>query len=107
MLFVTLFNARPGTALESTRRRLEWENPEGVKVLSEYWLPTNSPRVVIVTEADDMTKVMDTHMAWDAYFDMQTFPAITAEEGMRHARERMTQPGAIPGMKAGAVPVAR
>lgn len=96
MLFVTLFNARPGTAAESTRRRLEWMNPEGVKTIAEYWLPTTSPRVVMVAEAEDMATLMATHMAWDPYFEMQTFPAITAEEGMRNARTMMAQAGAAP-----------
>lgn len=96
MLYVTLFNARPGTAMESTRRRLDWENAPDVKIIGEYWLPSNSPRVVLISEAESMDRVMDTHLAWDAFFEMQTFPAITADEGLRHARERMAQMGTMP-----------
>jgi len=50
VLFVALLTTKPGpTFQEGGSRRLRWEYPEGVNVLAEYWLETDSPRVVSVT----------------------------------------------------------
>jgi hypothetical protein len=55
VLFVALLKTRPGSTFqEGGTRRLEWEYPEGVNVLAEYWLETDSPRVVSVMETDSM-----------------------------------------------------
>jgi len=49
MLFVALLDTRPGSTFqEGGSRRLQWEYPEGVNVLAEYWLETDSPRVVSI-----------------------------------------------------------
>ena len=46
MLFVALLGTKPGnTFQEGVARRLQWEYPEGMNVLAEYWLETESPRV--------------------------------------------------------------
>jgi hypothetical protein len=47
MLFVALLKIRGhGTFQEGVARRMQWAYPQGVRVLGEYWLETESPRVV-------------------------------------------------------------
>ena len=49
MLFVALLSTRPGSTFqEGGARRLQWDYPEGANVLAEYWLETDSPRVVAI-----------------------------------------------------------
>ena len=53
MLFVALLSTRPGnTFQEGVAKRLQWDYPEGANVLGEYWLETESPRVVAIVEAE-------------------------------------------------------
>ena len=77
MLFVALFTTRGGgTFQEGTARRLQWQVPEGVNVLAEYWLETEAPRVVVIFEAQ-----------------IEVFPAVTGEQGMEMARQAMSGEG--------------
>lgn len=56
MLFVALLKTRFGSTFrEGATRRLGWEYPEGVNVLAEYWLETDSPRIVAIMEAESMS----------------------------------------------------
>ena len=55
MLFVALLSTCSRTAIqEGATRRLQWQYPEGANVLAEYWLETESPRVVAVVEAESV-----------------------------------------------------
>ncbi len=81
MLFVTVLKAHPGTLAEMAARRLQWKYPEGVKPVAEYWLQTD--------EADHVHHIMALRMDWDDLFDMQTFPTVTAEEGIETLKQTM------------------
>ena len=92
MLFVVLLSTKPGaTFQEGGARRLQWEYPEGMNVLAEYWLETDSPRVVSIVEVNDMAPFGATRMAWGDLFEIQAFPAVTAEQGMEMLRQAMSQ----------------
>jgi hypothetical protein len=54
LLFVALLTPRPGTTFQEGERRVQWQYPEGMNVLGEYWLETDSPRVVSIMEAESM-----------------------------------------------------
>ena len=57
MLFVALLKLRDqaaGDFQEGVTRRMQWDYPEGANVLAEYWLETDSPRVIAVMEAESM-----------------------------------------------------
>jgi hypothetical protein len=55
MLFVALLSTRPRTTFqEGATRRLQWQYPEGANLLAEYWLETESPRVMAVVEAESV-----------------------------------------------------
>jgi hypothetical protein len=91
MLFVTLCKEKAGTARERSVRRLEWHHPPGYKVIAEYWLQTPDPRVIVITECDDIAPIMRSTSEWDDVFEMTVVPAATAEVGMQLAREAMSQ----------------
>ena len=91
MLFVALLKPR-GTATfqEGVARRMQWDYPEGVRVLGEYWLETESPRVVAVMEADSMDAFGQIRMHWNDMFEIEVFPAVTGEQGMEMTRQAMS-----------------
>ncbi len=90
MLFVALLSAKPGSTFqEGGARRLQWGYPEGMNVLGEYWLETDSPRVVSVFEAEDMEPMGQIRMQWGDLFEIEVFPAVTAEQGMGMLRQAM------------------
>jgi len=91
MLFVTLLKSRASTSMERIARRLEWQYPEGVRVVAEYWLQTPDPSVVAVTEADSIGPIMAATAPWEDVFDITVIPAVTAEEGMAIARQAMSK----------------
>lgn len=91
MLFVALLTLRPGTTFqEGGARRVQWQYPEGVNVLGEYWLETDSPRVVSIMEAESMAPFGAIRMEWGDMFEIEVFPAVTAEEGMEMVRQTMS-----------------
>ena len=91
MLFVALLTVvRPGaTFQEGGARRLQWEYPEGLNVLAEYWLETDSPRVVSIVEADGMEPFGQLRTQWGDLFEIEVYPAVTAEQGMGMLRQAM------------------
>ena len=90
MLFVTLLTTKPGSTFqEGGARRLQWSYPEGLNVLGEYWLETDSPRVVSIMEADGMEPFGQLRMQWGDLFEIEVYPAVTAEQGMGMLRQAM------------------
>ena len=91
MLFVALLkNRAAGTFQEGVARRMQWDYPEGGRVLGEYWLETESPRVVSIMEADSMDAFGQIRMHWNDMFEIEVFPAVTGEQGMEMARQAMS-----------------
>jgi Protein of unknown function (DUF3303) len=91
VLFVALLTTRAGgTFQEGVARRLQWQYPEGANVLAEYWLETESPRVVTVIEAQSMDAFGQIRMDWGDMFEIEVFPAVTGEQGMEMARQAMS-----------------
>lgn len=94
MLFVLLLETKPGTTFqEGGTRRLQWQYPEGMEVLAEYWLETDSPRVVSIVEAESMAPFGAIRMHWGDLFEIDVFPAVTAEQGMEMVRQGMSEQG--------------
>ena len=87
MLCITLMKPKPNSSIVQRReRRLQWQYPEGMKVLAEYWLATSDPAVITIAEADDAGVIRKAMEQWDDVFDYNVFPAITAEQGLAAAR---------------------
>ena len=59
--------------------------------MAEYWLETESPRVVAIMEADSMAPFGEIRMVWGDLFDIEVFPAVTAEQGMEMLRQSMSE----------------
>ncbi len=92
MLFVMLLSAKPGaTFQEGGARRLQWNPPEGMNMLGEYWLETDSPRVISIFETEDMAAMGQIRMEWGDLFEIEVFPAVTSEQGMQMLRQAMAQ----------------
>lgn len=89
MLFVSLMRLREGKMQSAMAQRMQWEYPEGIKLVGEYWLATNDPKVISIYEADNPDSVNDLQVTWDDAFDIKIFPATTAEEGMAWIKNMM------------------
>ena len=59
-------------------------------VIAEYWLETDSPRVIAIMEADSMAPLGQMRMDWGDLFEIEVFPAVTGEEGMEMLRQAMS-----------------
>ena len=51
MLFVVQLEVTGGTPEERIARRAQWQYPEGVKVIAEYWLQTDGYSVISILGA--------------------------------------------------------
>lgn len=56
MLYGMVIKGHPGTGNERAVRRLQWQYPEGVTSVAEYWFGTDDPSVVATVETDDHYK---------------------------------------------------
>ncbi len=89
MLFVALFKVTGGTPTENIARRAQWQYPEGIQLVAEYWLQTGDPVVISIFEADSVAPIMAITTEWGDVFDITVVPAITAEEGLELAKQMM------------------
>lgn len=91
MLFKSLGRARGTCAQHDViARRMEYHFPEGLRVLGEQWPQAGDPAVVLISEADEIGPLIAATAYWADAYDFTTFPALTAEEGMRLAGERQS-----------------
>ncbi|GAB4253281.1 MAG: hypothetical protein Kow00122_11140 [Thermoleophilia bacterium] len=89
MLFVALGSVRAGTDRERIARRAQWSYPPGVKLVAEYWLCTDNPKLVSIIETDSIAAVMAAVSQWDDVFSLTVVPACTAEQGLEIAKQMM------------------
>jgi hypothetical protein len=93
VLFGLVMRGRPGTLQERSVRRVQWQIPEGVNVIGEYWFPTDDPSVVAIVEAEDANAITPIRFAWDDVLDTEIFPITPAEEGLELLRQMMPAQG--------------
>jgi hypothetical protein len=60
-----------------------------MKPIAEYWLQSASPDVVSIFEADSSVPILATVAVWGDVFAINVFPAITAEDGLKLAKQMM------------------
>ena len=89
MLFVSFLTPIGGTPQERVARRLDWNYPEDVRLVAEYWLQNSDPSVVVIFEADNVFAMEKSRVDWGDFFDIITVPAMTSEEGMALAKGMM------------------
>jgi hypothetical protein len=93
MLFGLVMRARPGTLNERSVRRMQWQVPERVTIVAEYWFPTDDPSVVAIVEADNPAAVTPIRLARDDLFDTEVFTVVTSEQGLEQLRQMMPAQG--------------
>ena len=89
MLFVALLKVSEGKTTAALAKRLQWQYPEGMNLIAEYWLNSPDPTVITVFEADSEATVVQYTVEWSDYFAITIVPAITVEEGMEMGKKMM------------------
>ena len=64
-------------------RRVAWKYPEGIQVIAEYWPLSSAVQVVSILAAESIEKIMEIVFEWNDVFDIDVYPAVSAEEGLR------------------------
>ena len=68
-------------------RRAAWKYPEGIKVIAEYWPLSSAVQVVSLLAAESIEKIMELVYEWNDVFDIDVYPAVSADEGLRNGPE--------------------
>jgi len=69
--------------------RAGWQYPPGVRLIGEYWLQSGDVAVVVIFEADSIEPIFATFSEWSDEFDMSFIPAITGEDGLKWAAQKV------------------
>ena len=91
MLFVMILKWQPGLSKEQRDgvliRRAQWNYPEGVTLIGEYWPQVEDAAVVSIFETSDHKALMEIGFAWGDAFNIQVSPAVRVEDGLRMGAE--------------------
>ena len=90
MLLAVVMRAQPGTLNERYGRRLQWQYPQGITPVAEYWIHSSELSVFAVVEAESAEPLAAMRMEWDDLFEIDVFPVVTAEEGLERLRRTMS-----------------
>lgn len=88
MRFVAMFSLKQGVGqaqiVEAAQKRAEYQFPEGLTLIEEYWTAEDSPAVISIFEADDAAPLLENSLPWADYFETtEVLPVVTAEEGLQ------------------------
>ena len=90
MLYVSILKMKEAAnPQEVIARRMQWEPPEGLNMLSEYWVQSADAVVVSVFESDSNAAIWAMTAQWGDAFFIDVHPAITAEQGLQLAQQMM------------------
>lgn len=90
MLLAVVMRAHPGTLNERYGRRLQWQYPQGITPVAEYWVHSSELSVFAVVEAESAEPLAAMRMEWDDVFEIDVFPVVTAEEGLERLRRTIS-----------------
>ncbi len=90
MLLAVVMRAEPGTLNERYARRLQWQYPQGITPVAEYWIHSSELSVFAVVEAESAEPLAAMRMEWDDLFEIDVFPVVTAEEGLERLRRTIS-----------------
>jgi hypothetical protein len=86
MKLVVLYSLKEGLdqakLVQMVQKRAEYQPPEGIEPIAEYWAPKDSPAVIAIFEADDAAQILGLVADWQDYFTTDVFPVVSAEEGL-------------------------
>jgi hypothetical protein len=87
MDYVALLRFRPSISAADRDaaliRRTVWDYPAGLSVIAEYWPMSSEVAVVSIFSSDDVAAIMELESEWNDAFDIDIFPALSAEDGLR------------------------
>lgn len=87
MDYVMLLRWKQGLTREqrdgALMHRAGWNYPAGVQVVAEYWPAAEDPAVVSIFRAEDFAAMMEIETTWGDTFDVNIYPAVSAEEGLK------------------------
>jgi hypothetical protein len=63
-------------------RRADYEFPEGISLIGEYWTSKGSPAVLAIFEDDDAAALMINAVTWMHTFHTDVFPVNMWEKGL-------------------------
>ena len=89
MLVVAMGKVKAGTLQERLARRAEWQYPEGLRVVAEYWPQSGEYAVITIAEADSALPILAAIAPWSDIFEFTVAPVVTAEEGLRAAQQML------------------
>ncbi len=72
-------------------RRAGWSYPAGITVQAEVWPASTDPAVVTIFSADDFAPIMEVRLAWGDVVDIDVYPAIGLDDGLRVGAEIMSR----------------
>ena len=64
-------------------RRTQWQYPSNIRVICEYWPSAADVQVVTIFSADDYASIMEVVFEWNDVFDIEIYPAISADDGLK------------------------
>jgi hypothetical protein len=64
-------------------RRAGWKYPDGVRVIAEYWPISSAVTVVTIFSTDSPDALLELDLEWGDVFDIDVYPAVSAEDGLR------------------------
>jgi hypothetical protein len=64
-------------------RRASWQYPNGIRPIAEYWPAASGPQVVSIFSTDTFSTVLEIILEWEDVFDIDVYPAVSAEEGLK------------------------
>ncbi|MBI4232893.1 MAG: hypothetical protein HY686_00440 [Chloroflexi bacterium] len=104
MLFVLLMTWKPHLSRqqldEAAQRRARWQDPAGTRTIGEYWVQ-GTPAIIAIVDAAHPATLLPFQFQWSDVFDIETHPALTAQEGLRvlqqlgYIRRRGRRPKAV------------
>jgi hypothetical protein len=92
MKFVAMFSIKQGVGeaklVQAAQKRAEYQFPEGLTLIAEYWTAEDSPAVISVFETDDAASLLENSLPWADYFETtEVLPVVTAEEELQRFAE--------------------
>jgi len=95
MLFVMTLKWQPGLTRErrdgALQRRSQWNYPDGVNLIGEFWPTSENLAVVSAFETNDPAALMEIGFTWGDVFQIEVAPAVTATDGLQLGPEAMSR----------------
>ena len=72
-------------------RRANWQYPDAVRMIAEYWPMSSDVTVVSIFSTDQIDGIFQFQLEWSDVFDIEVHPAVSAEDGLRIGPDVMSR----------------